>query len=254
METVEYEIQDGIAQIHLNRPHRLNAMVPELVEDLCQALDCATDDDARVAILGGRGRAFSAGHDLKEESLGLSEIQDRRHLQRIQDVTRKIRRAPFPIIAKVRGYALGGGCEFALLCDLIVADSSAVFGFPEVAVGLSVTGGISQVLPLVVGMVRAKELLMLGEFIPSDEALAMGLINRVVKPEDLEAAVLSIARQLIERPRLALSLAKSNLDKGPGMDLESVLDWEVQQALSAHRSSESRDQAKAFQARHPGKP
>ena len=155
--TVRYDCHDGIAVITLNRPTRLNAVVPDLVEQLCGALGQARADDVSACVLTGAGRAFCAGHDLRHVQEPISEAEDRRRLQRVQDVTRLIRQAPFPVIAAVHGYALGAGCEFALCCDLVTASRDAVFGFPEVSVGLGVTGGISRLLPLTVGMAKAKD-------------------------------------------------------------------------------------------------
>ena len=145
---VTYEASDGIAVVTLNRPRRLNAVVPDLVEQLCAALGRARHDDVGACVLTGAGSSFCAGHDLRHEHEPISEAEDRRRLHRIQDVTRLIRQAPFPVIASVHGYALGAGCEFALCCDLVAASTDTVFGFPEVSVGLGVTGGISRLLPL----------------------------------------------------------------------------------------------------------
>src|SRR5215471_20194463 len=176
---VGYQVADGIAVVTLNRPHRLNAVVPELVEGLCAALSQARADQVGACVLTGAGRAFCSGYDLKQEPELISENEDRRRLQRTQDVTRLVRQAPFPVIAAVHGYALGAGCEFALCSDLVVAASDAQFGFPEVSVGLGVTGGISRLLPLAVGMARAKELVLLGEDYSAAQALELGLINWV---------------------------------------------------------------------------
>jgi 2-(1,2-epoxy-1,2-dihydrophenyl)acetyl-CoA isomerase len=138
--------------------------------------------------------------------------------QRIQDVTRAIRALPAPVIAAVHGYALGAGAEFALGCDLVVASQDARFGFPEVGVGLSVTGGISALLPHTVGLVRAKELLFLGEHLSAEDAHRLGLVNRVVPAGMHEQAALDLAVRLAEQPPAALALAKSLLDRGGGLD------------------------------------
>jgi acyl-CoA synthetase (AMP-forming)/AMP-acid ligase II len=148
---VDYELDQSVARIFLNRPHRLNAVVPELTDALVAALGRAEADAARAVVLAGRGRAFCSGHDLKEPVPPETVLQTRRRVDGIQEVTRAIRRFPGPVIAAVHGYALGAGCEFALGCDLVVAAEDAQFGFPEVSVGLSVTGGISRLLPLLVG-------------------------------------------------------------------------------------------------------
>jgi 2-(1,2-epoxy-1,2-dihydrophenyl)acetyl-CoA isomerase len=224
---VDYELTESVARIYLNRPHRLNAVVPELTEGLVTALERAGTDGARVIVLAGRGRAFCSGHDLKEELPPETMLTTRLRVERIQDVTRAIRRFPGPVIAAVHGYALGAGCEFALGCDLVVAAEDAQFGFPEVSVGLSVTGGISRLLPLLVGPVRAKELLLLGERFGAARALELGLVNRVTSAGQHEEVAAEIAAQLRDKPALALALAKQALDRGADSALEEAMATET---------------------------
>jgi 2-(1,2-epoxy-1,2-dihydrophenyl)acetyl-CoA isomerase len=246
---VVYTVADGVATITLNRPQRLNAVTPVLVEHLCSALDQAIADDVVAAVLTGAGRAFCSGHDLREEQSVITEREDRRRLQRLQDVTRKVRQAPFPVIAAVHGYALGAGCEFALCCDLIVAARDAIFGFPEVSVGLSVTGGITHLLPLIVGLPKAKELVLLGEQFGAQEALRLGLINRLAEPgQDVEEAT-HLARTLGGRPRLALARAKFALDQGAEAGLEVSQQIETVDALALHNTSDAELAADAFRHR-----
>lgn len=244
--TVEYERSEGIAFIHLNRPHRLNAVIPRLVEELCRALDAAVEDEAGAVVLAGRGRAFCAGADLRHEEPDVTEGEERRQLQRIQDVTRKIRQAPCAVISAVQGYALGAGCEFALCSDLVVAAETACFGFPEVGVGRGVTGGISHVLPVVVGLARAKELVLLGEQFGAERAERLGLVNRVVPEAKLEETALAMARMLRDRPRAALSLAKFALDRGAQSDIGAAYEVEVASALMVRRSEDARRAAEEF--------
>ncbi|MFI6094591.1 enoyl-CoA hydratase/isomerase family protein [Lentzea sp. NPDC051213] len=234
--TVDYSCAEGIAQVHLNRPERLNAVVPALVEDLLGAFAAARLDEARVVVLAGRGRAFCAGHDLKEPVPAETVTQTRARLDRIQDVTRAIRAFPGVVIAAVHGYALGAGCEFALGCDLVVAHEDARFGFPEVSVGLSVTGGISGLLPRMVGLPRAKELLLLGERIPAARACELGLVNRV--SSDHEKTALELAGYIAAQPPVAVSLAKRVLDLGADSSLEAALETEVDHAILTSLSGE----------------
>jgi 2-(1,2-epoxy-1,2-dihydrophenyl)acetyl-CoA isomerase len=224
---VEYELADSVAWIHLNRPERLNAVVPELTAALVAAFEQAGRDGARVIVLAGQGRAFCSGHDLKEKLPPETMLATRLRVEQIQDVTRAIRRFPGPVIAAVHGYALGAGCEFALGCDLVVAAEDAQFGFPEVSVGLSVTGGISRLLPLLVGPVRAKELLLLGERFGAARAQEWGLINQVTPAGGHEQAAAEIAARLRDRPALALALAKQALDRGADSALEEAMAAEV---------------------------
>jgi enoyl-CoA hydratase/carnithine racemase len=224
---VDYELDQSIARVYLNRPHRLNAVVPELTEGLVAALGRAEQDGARVVVLAGRGRAFCSGHDLKEPVPVESALVTRRRVDVIQDVTRAIRRFSGPVIAAVHGYALGAGCEFALGCDLVVAGEDAWFGFPEVSVGLSVTGGISRLLPLLVGPMRAKELVLLGERFDAASAREMGLVNRVVPAGEHESAATELAERLRDLPPLALTLAKQVLDRGVDSALEEAMATET---------------------------
>ncbi len=235
---VEYECRDGVALIHLNRPERLNAVVPALTDGLVRALTRAADEGAGVVVLAGRGRAFCAGHDLKEPEPVETVPETRARLERIQDVTRLTRRFPGVVIAAVHGYALGAGCEFALACDLVVADENARFGFPEVSVGLSVTGGISRLLPQLVGLAKAKELLLLGERVSAAEAVEMGLISRVAPSGEHEKVALDLAGRIAARPRVAVSLAKRVLDLGLDATLEEALATEVDHALLTSLSGE----------------
>ena len=224
---VDYELSESVARVYLNRPHRLNAIVPELTAGLVAALARAGEDGARVVVLAGRGRAFCSGHDLKEELPPETVLATRLRVEQIQDVTRAIRRFPGPVIAAVHGYALGAGCEFALGCDLVVASEDAQFGFPEVSVGLSVTGGISRLLPLLVGPVRAKELLLLGERFGAARARELGLVNQVAVAGQHEQAAGVMAARLRDQPRLALALAKQALDRGADCALEEAMAAEV---------------------------
>jgi len=246
LSTVDVIIENDIARIYLNRPERLNAVNPQLVEDLCQALDESINSGAKVIILAGRGRAFCAGHDLKQDDVLDDEVEHRRRLQRIQDVTRKIRQAPCPVIAAVHGYALGAGCEFALGADLIIATRDAQFGFPEVSVGLSVTGGISHILPMAIGLAKAKELVFLSKRFTATEAETLGLINKVVESEQLEAEALQLAEALSSMPRLALTKAKIVFDHGSQSDLESAFKMEIEHALLTSGSSEAKQAADNF--------
>jgi enoyl-CoA hydratase/carnithine racemase len=237
--TAEFTRAGETGVIRLNRPHRLNAVTPELVTDLRDALDEACAAGVRALVLAGTGRAFCAGHDLKADPEVLGPVAGRERLDRIQDVTRRIRRAPFPVIAAVHGYALGAGCEFALGCDLVVADETAQFGFPEVSVGLSVTGGISRLLTLTLGPVKAKELILLGQRFGAAEAARLGLVTRLVPEGEHEAVALALAATLAAQPPFALALAKQLIDQGVDGTVEEAFAREVSGALLTERTGEN---------------
>ena len=240
---------DGIGLIRLSRPERLNAVTPALIDALLDAFDRAADDEARVLVLAGAGRSFCAGWDLKEPAIEETRDEARARLERLQDVTRRTMGFPGPVIAAVQGYALGAGVEFALACDLVIASEDAVLGFPEVEVGLSGTNAISALLPRLVGPLRAKELVFLGEHIDAARAYELGLVTRVVPNGAHEAAALEIAERLAARPPHALRLAKRLLDDGIDATVEAALDAEVEAALETLDTSESAEASARFSAR-----
>ncbi len=245
---VRYRMSEDIAEITLNRPRSLNAVIPELVHQLVGALRRAISDGPAVAVLRGEGRAFCAGFDLKHERGERTELEHRRQIEAVQDVTRLIRRAEFPVISAVQGYALGNGCEFALAADLVVAAEGATFGFPEVEWGLSVTGGISQLLAQSIGSHRAKDLLMFGEHFSAEQARGWGLVRCVVPPADLDDSVRAMARELAGRPRAALVRAKRAVDLAASGPLEAALAIETEHALLAGGSAETARAITGFRA------
>lgn len=244
---VRYEHHDGVAAVILDRPAKLNAVDDTLVRDLSGALDRARDDAAGAVVLRGEGRAFCAGHDFgqPDEEAG-PEAQAR--LARLAGVTQRVRDLPAPVVAAVHGWALGAGCEFALCCDLVVAQPDAVFGFPEVEVGLGVTGGISHLLPLAVGAVKAKELLLLGRRFDAAEALRLGLVNAVVP--DAVAHAMRWARDLAARPRLAVAAAKGAVDHGAAGGIDAAFAYETAASLALMGTPEARAAAAGFRGRH----
>jgi 2-(1,2-epoxy-1,2-dihydrophenyl)acetyl-CoA isomerase len=246
MSTVEFACDDGVALIWLDRPERLNAVVPALVDDLLEALEAAARSGARAVVLAGRGRAFCAGHDLKDP---IPDGDSRARLDRLQDVTRRLRTLPQPVIAAVHGYAIGAGAEFALGCDLILAAEDAVFAFPEVSLGLSVTGAASRLLPMLVGPLKAKELLLLGERVDGRAAHAMGLVNAVVPAGELMDLAIAWAGKIAGHPAEAATMAKRALDAGLDGTLEGALELEVSHALITEHSAAVKASTEAFRSR-----
>ena len=232
-------LQADVATIYLNRPERLNAVNDQLVEGLLGALAEVEAGQFGAVILAGRGRAFCAGHDLKAPRGDHDGLL--RRLEHLQEVTRRIRRLPVPVIAAVHEHAVGAGAEFALGCDLVIAAEDTRFRFPEVGIGLSVTGGLTKLLPLLVGPVKAKELLLLGEPIDAHEALRLGLVNRVVPRERLMETAFEWAQRLASQPRLATALAKSALDSGIDSAFEASLEAELSHALITDGDGKCRD-------------
>jgi enoyl-CoA hydratase len=248
LETVLYDCRDGIARVRLNRPQRLNAMVPQLLRDLHAALQAAAADPAaRVVVLSGEGRAFCAGDDLKEADRGYGGVAEvRRFIEEIQQVTVDIKTMRKPVIAAVHGYAVGGGCELALGCDLVVAADDAKFGFPETGVAQFVTGGVTHFLPRAVGLAKAKELIMTGDFFDGHEAARLGLVNRVVPKEEILACAEALAKKIMARAPLSVELAKQALESGAQTDLATAMALETTSTIACFMTDDAREGARAF--------
>ncbi len=226
--TVLYRREGNVGIITLNRPERLNAINVELLRDFMARLDQARQDkEAAVIILTGAGRAFCAGEDLKETAAGKSIETWREETDRLQDIQRVIMKLGKPLIAAVRGYAVGGGCEFAMSCDIRIASEDAQFGFPETGVGLTVTTAGTKLLTQLVGLGKAKELIFAGEFIDAQEATRIGLVNRVVPNDNLLDEALAMAQKIGERSPLALKLSRIAIDQGLDASFEQILEIEA---------------------------
>ncbi|MGD9056853.1 MAG: enoyl-CoA hydratase/isomerase family protein [Desulfobacterales bacterium] len=232
-QTVLYEKEQNIAIITLNRPQRLNAITRDLINGLIAQLKTAKqDEDVSVVILTGAGRAFCAGEDLKETAAGKSFEDWVAETAGLQEVQRVIMDLGKPLIAAVRGYALGGGCEFALSCDIRIAAEDAQFGFPETEVGLTITTAGTKLLAQIVGLGKAKELVFTGDFINAHEALQIGLANKVVPAESLLDETLEMARKIGEKSPLALKLSRIAIDQGLHASFEQTLELEASHLLT----------------------
>lgn len=248
--SILYEAKNGVAHIYFNRPNRLNAITIDLIEQLISALERAESERVKAVVLSGKGRAFSSGHDLQSDVNPVPEHIQRYQLKRLQSVTRIIWSMPCPVIAQVHGYALGAGCEIALGCDLIIAATDATFGFPEVSVGLSVTGGISSILTKQVGLPKAKEILFFSKQISGEQAEKLGLINRAVPYEELNQEVDKWIHFLIEQPYNALNKAKEILNHGFQYDLESSFRLEIEHAMQTSTSDEFKEAVRKFEMKN----
>ena len=221
------ERQDGIGVIRINHPDALNALNTLVLSELGKAFDAfAADESVEVVVLTGEGRAFVAGADIAEMSA--MTAQEGKAFGRLgADVFRKIEMMPQPVIAAVNGFALGGGCELAMACDIRIASSKAKFGQPEV--GLGITPGFSgtQRLPRLVGLGKAKELIYTAAVIPADEACSIGLVNRVVEPGALMDEALALAAAIASKARLAVRYAKEAINRGIETDIETGIDMET---------------------------
>ena len=229
---VLYDKKRNVGIITLNRPERLNAINQDLLRGLIENLEAAGQDKEIVSvILTGSGRAFCAGEDLKETSAGKCFDDWIAETDGLQDVQRVILALGKPLIAAVRGYALGGGCEFALSCDIRIVAEDAKFGFPETEVGLTVTTAGTKLLSQIVGLGRAKEMVFTGDMIEAREALRIGLANRVVSDEHLLEAALGMAKRIGEKSPLALKLSRIAIDQGLHSSFEQTLELEASHLL-----------------------
>lgn len=236
-ETVLYHRQKEVGIITLNRPHRLNAINLDLLKGfMAQLARARQDTKARVIILTGEGTAFCAGEDLKETASGKSLEQWMDEAERLQDVQRMTMKLGKPIIAAIPGYALGGGCEFAMGCDIRIASETAVLGFPETTVGMTVTNAGTKLLPHLVGLGKAKELVLTGDFIDAHEALKIGLVNKVVAPENLMAESMAMAEKIASRSPLATSLSRTALDHGMEAGFDQIMELEKSHLLICAQS------------------
>lgn len=218
---VIYRETPPLAWIKVNRPDKLNALNLEVVRGILEALkEEASKKDVKVVIITGEGRAFSAGADVSMFK-DLSPIEAFKLSKELNEGFRAIREFPKPIIAMVNGFALGGGLELAMACDLRIASDKAQFGQPEITLGIITGAGGSFRLPELVGLAKAKELLFTGDLIGAEEALRIGLVNRVVPHERLEEETRSIAMKIAERPAKVLELYKAVLNGAP-YDLEAL--------------------------------
>ena len=230
--TVLYSRDGNVGIITLNRPERLNAINGGLLRDFIEQLKTAREDKEAVSvILTGAGRAFCAGEDLKESSAGKSFETWIEETDGLQEIQRMIMSLGKPLIAAVQGYALGGGCEFAMSCDIRIATEDAKFGFPETEVGLTVTTAGTKLLTQIVGLGKAKELVFTGEFVDAHEALRIGLANKVVPAETLIDEALGMANKIGEKSPLALKLSRIAIEQGLHSSFEQILEIEANHLL-----------------------
>ena len=230
--TVLYSRDGNVGIITLNRPERLNAINGPLLRDFIEQLKTAREDKEAISvILTGAGRAFCAGEDLKESSAGKSFETWIEETDGLQEIQRMIMSLGKPLIAAIQGYALGGGCEFAMSCDIRIATEDAKFGFPETEVGLTVTTAGTKLLTQIVGLGKAKELVFTGEFVDAHEALRIGLANKVVPAERLIDEALGMANKIGEKSPLALKLSRIAIEQGLHSSFEQILEIEANHLL-----------------------
>jgi 2-(1,2-epoxy-1,2-dihydrophenyl)acetyl-CoA isomerase len=258
-ETVQLEMRDdAVSVVTLNRPAALNALTVEMGQEFRSAVGEARERGARALVLTGAGRAFCAGGDLREmrqlaEKEGRAEAFFDEPLRVIHGCVRLIRETPLPVVAAVNGVATGGGCNFALACDIVIAAESAQFNQAFVRVGLTPDCGGTFILPRLVGWKRAAELLMTGDMVDARRAAEMGMINRVVSDADLMKEALNLASRLAAAPTAALARIKKMLDASATNDYDAQLELEHEAQLQSGQTKDFREGVAAFIEKRPPK-
>jgi len=224
LKNVIYEKSEGIAIITINRPDALNALNAETIDEILQCLDdIAKDDNVRAVILTGAGpKAFCAGADIKAMK-GMTALDARKLSQMGYKLCKAIENLEKPVIAAINGYALGGGLEVAMACDLRIASEKARMGQTEINIGLIPGWGGTQRLPRLVGKTLAKEMVFTGKMIDAQTAYQRGLVNKVVPPEQLMDAAKEMAKELASKAPVALKLSKMLINYGLETDLDTAL-------------------------------
>ena len=250
-ETLLIEQRDHVAYVTLNRPAALNALSTNLRQDLKRFFTTTqAAHDVRLIVVTGAGRAFCAGADIKEWTEPASIVEDREERGRL-DFREAMRRCPQPIIAAINGYALGGGCELAMGCDLRIASDRAQLGLTEVTLGIIPGGGGTQWLPRLIGRGKALELILTGRRIEAQEALRLGLVERVVPHEHLMEAVEELARTITSRAPLAVKYAKEAIVRGLELPLEEGLKVEAERYTLLRATEDRMEGARAFKEKRP---
>jgi enoyl-CoA hydratase len=247
MNDIKLEKKEGRATITFDNPQKFNALSHETMWRLAELIkDVSEDESIRVLILTGSGnRAFAAGADINKME-EMTAVQLIHELPLIQDVVASLEKLTKPVIARINGIALGGGMEIALACDFRIAAENAVFGLPEVKLGIIPGYGGTQRLPRIVGIAKAKEILFLGNKINAVEALQIGLINRVVPYEQLDTTVENLADQLLAMPPLSLRFLKEAVYYGMQMDIDSAIRMEARLFTNCFGSEDRIEGVRAF--------
>jgi enoyl-CoA hydratase/carnithine racemase len=245
-EFVSLSVADGIGTIRLDRPpmNALNAAIQEALRAAATA--CSTDDEVRAVVVYGGEKVFAAGADIKEMA-DMSFVAMAARAGALSSAFDSVARIPKPVVAAITGYALGGGCELALACDWRVASADAKIGQPEINLGIIPGAGGTQRLPRLVGPARAKELIMSGRFVGAEEALAIGLVDKVVpSAAEVYDAAVALVRPYTQGPAAALRAAKMAVDGGLEMDIAAGLAWESQLFSALFATDDKREGMAAF--------
>jgi enoyl-CoA hydratase len=245
-ENIVVEKKDNIGIIKINRPKALNALNQQTICELINAVnDFDIDEDVKVAIITGEGKAFIAGADIKEMK-DMTPLEAKEFASLGHDLMHMIERSQVVYIAAVNGFALGGGCELMMACDLMLASTKAVLGQPEINLGIHPGFGGTQRLARLIGVTKAKDLLLTGRNVKADEALNLGLVNRVIEPESLMDEVEKLAQSIASKSMVQIGFIKELVNKGINVDLQSGCNLEVSYFSSSFATHDQKEGMTAF--------
>jgi enoyl-CoA hydratase len=251
-EHVRLEVDAGVGTLRLDRPP-MNALNVDVQEEIrAAATEAAERDDVRAVVVYGGEKVFAAGADIKEMA-EMSYTDMAKRSGALQSALTAVARIPKPVVAAVTGYALGGGCELALCADIRIAADNAKLGQPEILLGIIPGAGGTQRLARLVGPAKAKDLIFTGRFVSADEALAIGLVDRVVAPDEVYDAAVQWAGAFAKGPAFALRAAKEAVDRGVEVDLVTGLEIERQQFAALFATDDRTAGMTSFVERGPGK-
>ncbi len=251
-EFVRLEVEDGVGTIRIDRP-KMNALNEQVQEEIRAAAgEAAERDDVRAVVVYGGERVFAAGADIKEMA-ALSYPDMVRRSGGLQSAFTAVAKIPKPVVAAVTGYALGGGCELAMCADIRIAADDATLGQPEILLGIIPGAGGTQRLTRLVGPAKAKDIIFTGRFVKADEALAIGLVDKVVPADSVYEEALAWARQFTGAAALALRAAKEAVDRGLEVDLDTGLEIERVQFAALFATEDRTIGMTSFVENGPGK-
>jgi enoyl-CoA hydratase len=251
-EFVTLDVDDGVGTIRLDRPP-MNALNVQVQEEIrAAATDATSRTDVRSVVIYGGPKVFAAGADVKEmAAMSYTDMVER--VSGLQEAFAMVARIPKPVIAAITGYALGGGCELTLCADFRVAGDNAKLGQPEILLGVIPGAGGTQRLPRLIGVARAKDIVYSGRFVGADEALRIGLVDRVVAPDHVYSTAVDWARTFVSGPTYALRAAKQAIDLGCEVDLATGLAIESQQFAALFATEDRTIGMTSFVENGPGK-
>ncbi len=251
-EFARLEVADGVGTIRLDRP-KMNVLDVQLQEEIrAAATEASEREDVRAVVVYGGERAFAAGADIKEmAAMSYTDMATRSGA--LQSAFTAVARIPKPVVAAITGYALGGGCELALCADIRIAADDATLGQPEILLGIIPGAGGTQRLTRLVGPSRAKDLIFSGRFVKADEALAIGLVDKVVPAASVYDEALAWAGQFSAAASFALRAAKESIDRGGEVDLDTGLEIERQQFAGLFATEDRTIGMQSFVQNGPGK-